>query len=96
MVEKIGAQAQPQARKTGKPQTKPQANQNIVIEFTSLPEKLKTQKVREFYDKDGSGFLESCNSQGQNEISLMANLAKSLGIDLSKYKWNTIIIQIIQ
>ena len=86
MVEKIGAQAQPQARKTGKPQTKPQANQNIVIEFTSLPEKLKTQKVREFYDKDGSGFLESCNSQGQNEISLMANLAKSMGIDLMKYR----------
>ena len=37
MVEKIGAQAQPQARTTGKPQTQPQANKNIVIEFTSLP-----------------------------------------------------------
>lgn len=88
MVQKIGAQAQPQARTTGKPQTKPQANQNIVIEFSSLPAQLKTEKVRSFYDKDGSGFLESNNSQGQNEISLMAEFAKSMGIDLSKYKSN--------
>ena len=31
MVEKIGAQAQPQARTTGKPQAKPQASQNFQV-----------------------------------------------------------------
>lgn len=91
MVQKIGAQAQSQAQsqtQVSKPQAKPQASQNIVIEFSSLPAQLKTEKVRSFYDKDGSGFLESNNSQGQNEISLMAEFAKSMGIDLSKYKSN--------
>ncbi|MBR4624299.1 MAG: hypothetical protein IKO56_02025 [Alphaproteobacteria bacterium] len=89
-IKEITQQAS-QTQAKGQPieqQQKPKPNQNIVIEFSSLPKELKTKEVREFYDKDGSGFLESQNSKGQNEIALMADLAKSLGIDLSKYKSN--------
>lgn len=87
MVNKIGETAQTTATsKASKPQSKPQAQSNIVIEFTSLPEKLKTKEVRAFYDKDGSAFLESKNSNGQNEIALMKEFAQSMGIDLMKYK----------
>lgn len=70
---------------SGKTQQKPQPKQkeNIVIEFTSLPDNMKTAKVREFFDKDGSGFLESNNANGQNEVDLMQ---RAFGLDLSKYK----------
>lgn len=68
-----------------KPQAKPQTTKtgNIVIEFSSLPNNMKTAKVRAFYDKDGSGFLESKNANGKNEIALMQ---KAFGVNLSKYK----------
>ena len=77
-----------QVQGTTQPQRKaqPQKKENIVIEFTSLPDNMKTAKVRAFYDKDGSGFIESQNANGQNEYALMAEFAKSMGIDLSKYK----------
>lgn len=63
----------------------PQKKENIVIEFTSLPDNMKTAKVRAFYDKDGSGFIESNNANGQNEVALMQ---QAFGLDLSKYKSN--------
>ncbi len=68
-----------------KPQAKPQTTKtgNIVIEFSSLPNNMKTAKVRAFYDKDGSGFLESKNANGKNEIALMQ---EAFGVNLSKYK----------
>ncbi len=73
-----------QSGTTQQAQSKPQTKkENIVIEFTSLPDNMKTQKVREFYDKDGSGFLESCNANGQDEVALMQ---QAFGLDLSKYK----------
>lgn len=68
---------------TGATGGQPKQMQNIVIEFRSLPDKLKTKKVREFYDKDFSGFLESNNANGQNEIALMQQAFRT---DLSKYK----------
>ena len=71
---------------TGATGGQPKQKQNIVIEFTSLPDKLKTKEVRAFYDKDGSGFIEAQNANGQNEYALMADFARSMGIDLSKYK----------
>lgn len=76
-----------QAQGTAQPQRKaqPQKKENIVIEFTSLPDNMKTAKVRAFYDKDGSGFIESNNANGQNEVALMQ---QAFGLDLSKYKSN--------
>lgn len=54
-----------------------------VIEFTSLPQNLRTAEMRKKFDMDGSGFLEAKNSKGRNEI---ARLEQSMGLDLSKYK----------
>ena len=54
-----------------------------VVEFTSLPQNLRTTQIRKKFDKDGSGFLESKNAQGQNEIYM---LEQAMGLDLSKYK----------
>lgn len=82
-VERVQAQSTPQTKAKAQPQKK----ENIVIEFSSLPENLKTEKVRKFYDKDGSRFLESNNANGQNEIDLMA---KAFNLDLSKYKSNIV------
>lgn len=58
-------------------------NENIVIEFSSLPSNMNTKKVRAFYDKDGSVFLESKNANGVNEVDLMQ---RAFNLDLSKYK----------
>ena len=54
-----------------------------VVEFTSLPQNLRTTQIRKKFDKDGSGFLEAKNAQGQNEIYM---LEQAMGLDLSKYK----------
>lgn len=54
-----------------------------VIEFTSLPQNLRTAEMRKKFDMDGSGFLEAKNAKGQNEIY---RLEQSMGLDLSKYK----------
>lgn len=82
MVSKVRQQAQVTNSSTKPASTQPQKKGNIVIEFSSLPKKLKTKEVREFYDKDKSGLLESNNWNGQNEVALMA---KAFGLDLSKY-----------
>ena len=63
-------------------QKKKTSNKNIVIEFSVLPKELKTKEIRKFYDKDGSGLLESNNWNNQNEVDLMA---KAFGLDLSTY-----------
>lgn len=79
-----GTQAQPQAkRQAQKPATQP--NEPILINFNSLPKSLNNEKVRKFYDKDNSGFIESKNKNGVNEYALMNDLAKSKNIDLKKY-----------
>ena len=78
---RIEGQAQGTAQTQRKAQ--PQKKENIVIEFTSLPNNMKTAKARAFYDKDGSGFIESNNANGQNEVALMQ---QAFGLDLSKYK----------
>lgn len=57
--------------------------ENIIIKFSDLPANMRTKQVREFYDKDNSGFLESNNENGQNEVALMQ---QAFGLDLSKYK----------
>ena len=57
-----------------------------VVEFTSLPQNLRTKQIRKKFDKDGSGFLEAKNAQGQNEIYM---LEQAMGLDLSKYKTAT-------
>ena len=80
MVSKVGQQAQATNSSTKPASTQPQ-RKNIVIEFSSLPKKLKTKEVREFYDKDKSGLLESNNWNGQDEVALMA---EAFGLDLSK------------
>ena len=85
MVSKVGQQAQVTNSAQKPASTQPQKKENIVIEFSSLPNELKTKEVRDFYDKDGSGFLESNNWNGQDEVALMA---KAFGLDLSKYKSN--------
>ena len=85
MVSKVGQQAQVTNSAQKPASTQPQKKENIVIEFSSLPTELKTKEVREFYDKDGSGFLESNNWNGQNEVALMA---EAFGLDLSNYKSN--------
>ena len=72
------------ADKPSKP-AKAQPQQPIIIDFSVLPDKLKTQEVRAKFDKDGSGFLESNGKKG-NEYLAMAEFAKSMNIDLSKYK----------
>lgn len=72
------------ADKPSKP-AKAQSQQPIIIDFSVLPDKLKTQEVREKFDKDGSGFLESNGKEG-NEYSAMSEFAKTMNIDLSKYK----------
>ena len=54
-----------------------------IIQFTSLPSNLRTQVVRIKYDTDGSGFLESRNSKGENEIS---KIEQEMGLELSTYK----------
>lgn len=81
MVSKVGQQAQATNSSSKPASTQPQ-RKNIVIEFSSLPKKLKTKEVREFYDKDKSGLLESNNWNGQDEVALMA---EAFGLDLSKY-----------
>ena len=81
-LEISGTQAGTSTTVTTGEQPKQQA-QLIIIEFASLPEDMRTKKVRDFYDKDGSGFLESNNANGQNEIALMQ---QAFGLDLSKYK----------
>lgn len=53
-----------------------------VIEFTSLPQNLRTPEIRKKFDIDSSGFLESKNSVGQNEIY---RIEQAMGLDLSKY-----------
>lgn len=75
---------------TGATGGQPKQKQNIVIEFSSLPDELKTKQVRDLYDKDGSGFIEQYNTKGENEFTLMADFASSLGLDLSKYKSNIV------
>ena len=82
MVSKVGQQAQVTNSSTKPASTQPQKKGNIVIEFSSLPNELKTKEVREFYDKDKSGLLESNNWNGQDEVALMA---EAFGLDLSKY-----------
>ena len=62
-----------------------QQSQQIIIKFADLPENMRTKKARNFYDKDGSGFLESKNANGQNEVALMQ---QAFGLDLSQYKSN--------
>ena len=54
-----------------------------IIEFTSLPQNLRTVEMRKKFDADNSGFLEANNSKGQNEIY---QLEQAMGLDLSKYK----------
>lgn len=79
-----GAQSRPQAkRQAQKPAI--QANEPILINFNSLPKSLNNEKVRKFYDKDNSGFIESKNKDGVNEYALMNDLAKSKKVDLKKY-----------
>ena len=58
----------------------------IKISFEALPAQLRTPEIRKFYDKDNSGFIESSNKNGINEYALFEPLAKSKGIDLSKYQ----------
>ena len=82
MVSKIGQQVKVTNSSTETTSTQPQKKENIVIEFSSLPKELKTKEVREFYDKDKSGLLESNNWNGQDEVALMA---EAFGLDLSKY-----------
>ena len=82
MVSKVGQQAQVTNSSTKPASTQPQKKGNIVIEFSSLPKELKTKEVREFYDKDKSGLLESNNWNGHDEVALMA---EAFGLDLSKY-----------
>ena len=78
-----GTQSRPQAKR----QAQAKKAENTVILFSSLPANMKTEKVRKFYDKDNSGFLESKNANGENEVDLMQ---RAFGVDLSKYKSNVV------
>ena len=52
------------------------------VKFTSLPKQYQTDEYKKFYDKDGNGWLDTKNKNGQNEVALFE---QGVGIKLDKY-----------